>query len=164
MRSLCRDKGWNITCWSKKGLKRLVIWIGLQRKVPVKKLTFWTIGREVITVNVLSNVRNISSFHFVELPYYSGSTQLSAVPEMSGAFCQYIPLPSSYFNTFSNINVILTTQWSEHNITSSHGNKASATWSEDVTRQGFRACAVVAGRSVLNRGEWSERESQSFIH
>eukprot|EP00111_Clytia_hemisphaerica_P020369 TCONS_00060002-protein len=105
-------------------------------------------------LDIFENVVKIHDGFCTHLPYYSGSTQLSEVPEMHGAFCQYIALPSSYFNTFSKVNVILTTHWSEQNMTSSHENEASARWSEDVTRQGFRACAMVAGRGASNRAPW----------
>ena len=81
-------------------------------------------------------------------PLQSGRTQLVPVPEMPGVFCKYINLQSENFLSFqsSSLKVLLSVSWDQNKFT--NPNDASATWSENVSKDGFKACVLVAGRHV----------------
>ena len=71
---------------------------------------------------------------------------MASVSEMPGVFCQYIDLHSENFipTEISPLKVLLSVSWDQNNFT--NANEASATWSEDVSTNGFKACVLVAGR------------------
>jgi len=66
---------------------------------------------------------------------------------MPGAFCQYIHLDHSNFLPISTspMKVLLSVSWNQ--TTNNNSTiEASASWSENVTVHGFKACVLVAGR------------------
>ena len=79
----------------------------------------------------------------------SGHTELVAVSEMPGVFCQYIHLdPSNFIPTsISPMKVFLSVLWNKTKYNSTI-IEASASWSENVTAHGFKACVLVAGRHL----------------
>ena len=82
------------------------------------------------------------------MPYQSGRTHLEALPDMNGVFCKYIKIDSKRFlpTTLSSLKVLLTVSWNKKSFDTP--NDASASWSEDLTSKGFKACALVAGRKM----------------
>ena len=87
-------------------------------------------------------------FKTLAKPLQSGRTQLVSVPEMPGVFCKYINLQSENFLSFqsSSLKVLLSVSWDQNKFI--NPNDASATWSENVSKDGFKACVLVAGRHV----------------
>ena len=87
---------------------------------------------------------------------------------MPGVFCQYIDLHSENFipTEISPLKVLLSVSWDQNNFT--NANEASATWSEDVSKNGFKACVLVAGRHLnsdfkkLPSVHWSVFQKQMF--
>ena len=67
---------------------------------------------------------------------------------MPGVFCKYINLQSENFLSIqsSSLKVLLSVSWDQNKFT--NPNAASATWSENVSKDGFKACVLVAGRHV----------------
>ena len=96
---------------------------------------------------------------FLAKPLQSGRSVLDAVAAMPGLFCKYINLRSENFIPiqWSSLKVFLTVSWEQANFT--EPNDASASWSEDVSVNGFKACVVVAGRHFN-----SEFKSPPSVH
>ena len=90
----------------------------------------------------------IFCFLFLVKPLQSGSSMLDATAAMPGLFCKYIDLRSENFIPiqWSSLKVFLTVSWGQENFT--EPNEASASWSENVSVNGFKACVVVAGRHL----------------
>ena len=78
---------------------------------------------------------------------------------MAGVFCKYINLQSENFipTSSSPLKVLLSVSWEQKNLT--NANDASAIWSEDVSRNGFKACVLVAGRH-----QNSDFKSKPIVH
>ena len=95
----------------------------------------------------------------VTKPIQSGHTELASVSEMPGVFCKYINLQTENFipKDLSPLKVLLSVSWDQKNFT--NANDASATWSEDVSTNGFKACVLVAGRY-----QNSDFKSKPFVH
>ena len=102
----------------------------------------------------------IICFHIlVTKPLQSGRTELVTAPEMPGVFCKYINLESENFIPIdiSPLKILLSVSWDQKNLT--NVNDASASWSEDVSTNGFKACVLVAGRH-----QKSDFMLKPFIH
>jgi hypothetical protein len=85
--------------------------------------------------------------------------------EFPGVFCNYVSFGNRTFKGGnSSLMVFLTVSWGKNQNMS----EAAATWSEDVTSNGFRACALVAGRHLRDEFKdnltvyWSALESDSI--
>ena len=91
-----------------------------------------------------------------------------SVPEMPGVFCKYVNLESENFIPIeiSPLKVLLSVSWDQQNFTKA--NDASASWSEDVSTNGFKACVLVAGRHMnsdfkkMPSVHWSVFQKQMF--
>ena len=90
-------------------------------------------------------------------PFQSGRTQLEPVPELPGIFCKYVSLERENFAKTANatrINIFLTVSWDQRDqepfTNETMAKDASASWSEDVTDKGFKACVLVAGRHLAS--------------
>ena len=79
----------------------------------------------------------------------SGQTELDEDEKMPGVFCKYIHLnPSNFLPTsISQMKVLLSVPWNK-TMYNSTIIEASASWSENVTSHGFKACVLVAGRHL----------------
>ena len=85
----------------------------------------------------------------LDSPMLSGHAQLKRDAELPDVYCNYVEFPKHAYVPSKSIHVFLTMAWGKY-----HGNQtmndAAASWSEDVTSSGFRACTVVAGRHSLS--------------
>ncbi|XP_057295079.1 uncharacterized protein LOC130623591 isoform X2 [Hydractinia symbiolongicarpus] len=82
-------------------------------------------------------------------PYQAGVTQLDVVPNAPAVFCKYIHLNPNNFHPTSQISVQLSVSWKQNSsINSSHD--ATASWSENISNKGFKACVMVAGRHFFD--------------
>jgi len=81
----------------------------------------------------------------------SGQIELTEVSEMPGVYCKYINLDHSNFlpTSISPIKVLMSVSWNKTG--SNSAPEAAASWSENVTANGFKACVLVAGR-LLSSG------------
>ena len=85
---------------------------------------------------------------------------------MQGVFCKTIQLSPSTFLPAQNSSykILISTSWSS----TSQRSEASASWSENIKEDSFRACTLVAGRHPLNYFQsppivkWMVFQSQFF--
>lgn len=81
----------------------------------------------------------------LEIPYASGKTKLTVVPSIPVVFCEDIKLNEYTFHDHSSIHVLLTVDWDERDFNEKL-HDATASWSENIRKDGFTACVLVAGR------------------
>lgn len=88
------------------------------------------------------------TLYFTVQPFQAGSTTLESDVNISGVFCKTIQLnPSNFLPAQSSpLKILLSTSWSS----SSQRIEASASWSENVQEDSFRACTLVAGRHPVD--------------
>lgn len=75
--------------------------------------------------------------------------------ELPSVYCNYVSFPKYVFKPYSKVHVFLTVRWSNSSSsspfapsTSTSKNNAAASWSEDLTSEGFKGCVLVAGRNT----------------
>ena len=83
-------------------------------------------------------------FSFTEYPYASGKVKLKVVPAVPVVFCADVTLNKNLFHQHSPMHILLTVTWDQSYNQTTHD--ATASWSENVSRKGFKVCALVAGR------------------
>lgn len=75
----------------------------------------------------------------------SGVVQLEPMPKIPTVFCRFVKLNLGMFDASVPIGIQLTPSW-EATVGDWNGlHEASATWSEKISPNGFKACAMVAG-------------------
>ena len=79
-----------------------------------------------------------------EYPYATGKIKLKVVPSVPVVFCEDVILNKYMFYKYAKMHILLTVTWEKPFNESIHD--ATASWSENVRRDGFTACALVAGR------------------
>ena len=70
---------------------------------------------------------------------------MDSVDGVPVAFCKYIVLNRNNFHPSKQLHVQLTVSWNARHNTNKT-NDATAVWSEEVTKDGFKGCVMVAGR------------------
>jgi len=91
----------------------------------------------------IQQVRKLYDGMCKQYPYQTGKEQLEMVAELKSAFCKKITLDETRFYSGKDMKVLLTVFWNNQAI---EMHDASASWTEDVTTKGFKACVMVAGR------------------
>lgn len=92
------------------------------------------------------NIKMAYTGHCKQFPYQAGEVKLAPVSGLKTAFCKSVILDHTVFGVYEKVNVLLTVNWKNQSIV----NDASASWSEDVTTSGFKACVMVAGRHFFD--------------
>ena len=77
----------------------------------------------------------------------SGRVNLYQNSEISSVFCNQVNFPQYVFKPMSKVHVFLTFSWGDNNNKTVKG--PAATWSEDLTSEGFTACALISGRILI---------------
>ena len=96
---------------------------------------------------------NISLVFILAQPFQVGRSTLQGELNMPGVFCKTIQLQPSNFlsTTTSPILIFLSASWpSSRDGNGNSISEASASWSEDVRTDSFKACTLVAGRHNNN--------------
>jgi len=102
--------------------------------------------------NSTSNVTMVHEGKCRAMPYDSGTTKLDKIAGVNVAFCKKIPLNELMFHANLPMHVQLTVNWNTmQKFKSNPVHEASASWTEDVTVKGFRACVMVAGRHFFEQ-------------
>ena len=87
----------------------------------------------------------LSIYLYTGYPYDSGTTRLDTVPGIPVAFCKYVDLNRIMFDEDLQMHIQLTVTWNQSKP-SNISHDATASWSEEVSINGFKACVMVAGR------------------
>ena len=90
-------------------------------------------------------------FIYTDAPVISGTVMLVQDLELKSVFCNYVSFPKYVFKPYSKVHVFLTVRWSSNSTVASPAsseNDAAASWSEDLTSEGFKGCVLVAGRNI----------------
>ena len=103
-------------------------------------------------------------------PIQSGRTKLPSlvtIKLLSGVFCEYINLQSENFIPIqsSPLKILMSVSWDQKSFVDK--NNVSSAWSEDVTRNGFKACVLVVEYLKTNFKSkptihWSVFQKQMF--
>merc|ERR1719318_1603330 len=97
--------------------------------------------------NMTATLKIVHNGECKAYPYDSGFVTLEDVPGVPVAFCKQVSLNPSMFNSNEQMHVLLTVVWQRNNM---DVHDATASWSEQVSVNGFKACVMVAGRHFTN--------------
>ena len=105
---------------------------------------------------------------YTDAPIVSGRAMLIQDKELPSIFCKYISFPKHVFKPLSKVHVFLTVSWTNSSAVNStpstaSKNDAAASWSEDLTSEGFRGCVLVAGRNTFEENRHKNNVSLHWV-
>lgn len=83
-----------------------------------------------------------------QFPYQTGKTSLQLEAGLKSVFCKDIGLNEYNFFKHYPVHVLLTVTWDK--MRSNESNDATASWTENVQHNRFKACVMVAGRHFFD--------------